>query len=34
MYIVTLTYDGIDDIDNGLLAPTFKALDMFGMSVI
>jgi hypothetical protein len=34
MYIVTLTYDGIDDVDNGLLAPTFKALDMFGMSVI
>lgn len=33
MYIVTLAYDGIDDIDNGLLAPTFKSLDLFGMSV-
>ena len=34
MYIATLAYDGIDDVETkGLLAPTFKALDTFGMSV-
>lgn len=34
IYIVTLSYDGIADVRNfGLLAPTYKALDFFGMSV-
>ena len=34
MYVITLSYDGIDDVEkSGLLAPTFKALDFFGMSV-
>jgi hypothetical protein len=34
MYILTVCYDGIADVKKyGLLAPTFNALDTFGMAV-
>lgn len=34
MYVVTVVYDGIADVKTyGLLAPTYKALDVFGMAV-
>lgn len=33
MYIITILYGGIDDVDNGFLAPTISTLDRFGMSV-
>jgi hypothetical protein len=34
MYIISLSYKGIDDVKNGLLAPKFESLSFFGMLVL